>query len=221
MKTKLALRSMRVAALSLAWALTYSSVPAAELTRDQALAGLSSGSPQARRGAAERLGAVGRMGDSRVLADLLRDPDGQTRAAAEAALWKVWGKSGDARIDALYERGVSEMNAGAAQAALVTFNEIVRRKPEFAEGWNKRATVLYFLGRYKESLADCDQVMKRNPLHFGALSGYGQIYLQLDDGDLALAYFEKALAVNPNLPCASITIRQLQQQLQEKQRKST
>ena len=220
MKTKLALRSMRVAALSLAWALTCSSVPAAELTRDQALAGLSSGSPQARRGAAERLGAVGRMGDSRVLADLLRDPDGQTRAAAEAALWKVWGKSGDARIDALYERGVSEMNAGAAQAALVTFNEIVRRKPDFAEGWNKRATVLYFLGRYKESLADCDQVMKRNPLHFGALSGYGQIYLQLDDGDLALAYFEKALAINPGMEGVALNVAALRRLRAERVRKA-
>lgn len=220
MTAQSAIRLMLAAALYLAGALTVSSIPAAELTREKALAALSSASPQARRGAAERLGAVGKAGDSRVLADLLRDPDGETRAAAEAALWKVWGRSGDTRIDALYERGVSEMNAGAAPAALATFNEIVRRKPDFAEGWNKRATVLYFMGRYKESLADCDQVMKRNPLHFGALSGYGQIYLQLDEQDQALAYFEKALAINPGMEGVALNVAALRRLRAERARKA-
>src|SRR5205823_6190534 len=73
------------------------------------------------------------------------------------------------------------------------------RRPEFAEGWNKRATVYYLLGEYAKSLADCDEVLKRNPYHFGALSGYGMIYLQLDQPTRALEYFERALAVNPNL----------------------
>ncbi|MEO6625937.1 MAG: tetratricopeptide repeat protein, partial [Burkholderiaceae bacterium] len=100
-------------------------------------------------------------------------------------------------------------------------NDIIRRKPAFAEGWNKRATLHYLMGDFELSLKDCDEVIKRNPNHFGALSGYGQIYLNLGDLEKALAYFERALAVNPNLPGANITIRQLQQQLQEKQRKST
>ena len=63
----------------------------------------------------------------------------------------------------------------------------------------KRATVYYLLGEYTKSLADCDEVLKRNPYHFGALSGYGMIYLQLDQPARALEYFERALAVNPNL----------------------
>ena len=60
--------------------------------------------------------------------------------------------------------------APAATRAVDTFTEMIRRQPEFAEGWNKRATVYYLLGEYQKSLADCDEVMKRNPYHFGALS---------------------------------------------------
>jgi tetratricopeptide (TPR) repeat protein len=55
------------------------------------------------------------------------------------------------------------------------------------------------MGEYQKSLADCDEVMKRNPYHFGALSGYGMIYLQLDEPAKALDYFQRALKVNPNL----------------------
>ena len=83
--------------------------------------------------------------------------------------------------------------------AIDTFSAIITKKPDFAEGWNKRATVYYLIGEYEKSLADCDEVVKRNPYHFGALSGYGQIYMQLDQPERALDYFERALDVNPNL----------------------
>jgi tetratricopeptide (TPR) repeat protein len=98
------------------------------------------------------------------------------------------------------------MNARQGEQAVETFSEIIRRKPEFAEGWNKRATVYYLLGEYQKSLADCDDVMKRNPYHFGALSGYGMIYMQLDQPAIALEYFERALRVNPNLESTRQTI---------------
>jgi len=76
---------------------------------------------------------------------------------------------------------------------------VIKRKPAFAEGWNKRATVYFLAGDFKRSLADCDQVMKRNPNHFGALSGYGQIYFQLERYEKATSYWKRALKVNPNL----------------------
>ena len=71
------------------------------------------------------------------------------------------------------------MQAGRYGEAIALLNEIVAKKPEFAEGWNRRATVHYLAGDLQESIADCDEVLKRNPGHFGALSGLGQIYLQL------------------------------------------
>ena len=84
-------------------------------------------------------------------------------------------------------------------SAIATFTRIIEMKPEFAEGWNKRATVYFLVGDYRHSLTDCDEVMRRNPYHFGALAGYGQIYLHLDDYEKSLEYFRRALAVNPNL----------------------
>ena len=69
------------------------------------------------------------------------------------------------------------------------------------------------MGAYAKSLADCDEVLKRNPHHFGALSGYGMIYLQLDQPARALEYFERALAVNPNLSSVVDTVEMLKRLL--------
>jgi tetratricopeptide (TPR) repeat protein len=97
------------------------------------------------------------------------------------------------------EAGVAQMQGRQFEAAIATFSEVIRRKPAFAEGWNKRATVLFLAGELRKSLADCDEVMKRNPNHFGALAGYGQIYFQLEQYEKAIEYWKRALRVNPNM----------------------
>ena len=89
---------------------------------------------------------------------------------------------------------------------------IIGRKPDFAEGWNKRATLYYSIGEYQKSLRDCDEVIKRNPLHFGALAGYGLIYVQLDQPDRALEYFKRALKINPNMQGVANNIELLEKQ---------
>jgi tetratricopeptide (TPR) repeat protein len=90
--------------------------------------------------------------------------------------------------------------------------------PEFAEGWNKRATVYFLVGDFERSLRDCDEVIKRNPHHFGALAGYGQIYMQLDDYERAIEYFKRALAVNPNLDGVELQVRVLEHALAERKK---
>ncbi len=107
------------------------------------------------------------------------------------------------------------MQASALDDALATFTSIVRRKPDFAEGWNKRATLYFLLGRYTESLKDCDQVLKRNPKHFGALAGAGQIQLQLGHPELALALFRRAVAVNPDMEGPAQMIPVLEEMLRK------
>jgi len=168
-------------------------------SRGEALAALKKLDPQERRRCAAGLATVGRMDDAPTLITALRDADGLVRALAEEALWAVWSRSGDPRIDDLFKRGVSEMSGERFDEAIATFTRVIELKPDFAEGWNKRATVYFLAGEYRRSLADCDEVVKRNPQHFGALSGYGQIYLRLDQPGKALEYFHRALAVNPNL----------------------
>ena len=188
-------------------------------TRQQALRELGKPDAQARRAAAARLGEVGLMSDVPALIKALRDRDEATRAIAENAIWSVWGRSGDSTIDALYQQGVEQMNIGSPEQAIATFSRIIRRKPQFAEGWNKRATLYYAIGEYEESLRDCDEVIKRNPLHFGVLAGYGLIYSRLDQPERAVGYFKRALRINPNLPGVVRNIELLQKLIDEKRRR--
>jgi tetratricopeptide (TPR) repeat protein len=180
------------------------------LSRAQALAALRKSEPEERRRGALGLAMAGRMDDAPALIAALRDPDEPVRAIAEQALWAVWSRSGNARVDDLFKRGVAQMSEKRFPEAIATFTRIIELKPDFAEGWNKRATAYYLAGDYRHSLADCDEVMKRNPQHFGALSGYGQIYLQLDEPEKALEYFRRALEVNPNLEGVQAAIDRLE-----------
>jgi tetratricopeptide (TPR) repeat protein len=171
----------------------------AALKKSDALAALKKSDAEERRRGARGLAIVGRMEDAPKLIAALRDADERVRAVAELALWAVWSRSGDARVDDLFSKGVAEMGEQRFPEAIATFTRIIELKPGFAEGWNKRATAYFLAGEFRRSLMDCDEVIKRNPQHFGVLSGYGQIYLRLDQPERALEYFRRALAVNPNL----------------------
>lgn len=204
----------RARALALAALVALLASPAAvragpPLARDQALREATSPDPGARRRAIDVLGEVGVMADAPLLLGALRDPDPLVRALAQQSVWQVWSRSGDAEVDRLFQAGVEQMRRGAGPEAVEIFTRIIEKQPDFAEGWNKRATVYYLMGEYEKSLRDCDEVMKRNPSHFGALSGYGQIHLQLGEVEKALGYFERALAVNPNLTEVEAAVEQL------------
>ena len=192
----------RLRALLVALFLAGASGPAVaiEFTRDEALAALGDASSvERRRLGATRLADVGRMDDSAALVAALRDEDAGVRAGAERALWQIWSTSGDPEIDRLMALGIEQIASRAGDDAVATFTRIIERRPDFAEGWNKRATIYFLMGDYARSLADCDEVMKRNPYHFGALSGYGMIHTQLGNPERALEYFDRALRINPNL----------------------
>jgi len=187
---------------------------AADLTREQALAAIAdTRDVETRRRGVLALGERGLMTDMPQLSQALRDVDPLVRAFAENTMWRVWSRSGDDAVDQLFAVGVEQMGARLGEAAVETFTEVIRRRPEFAEGWNKRATVYYLVGEYEKSLADCDEVMKRNPYHFGALSGYGMIYLKLDRPAKALDYLQQALRVNPNLESVQQTVEMLKSML--------
>ena len=192
--------------------------PAKAPSRAQALRSLSHAEVQVRRQAATRLGEVGVMADTPVLLQALRDADEGTREQAEQAMWRIWGRSGDRRVDKLYRAGVEQMGSGELHRSIATFTRIIRIKPGFAEGWNKRATLYFLTGEYRKSLADCAEVIKRNPYHFGALAGYGQIYLRLEDYARSLEYFNRALKVNPNMDGVKRNILLLEQLIEQRRK---
>lgn len=207
---KTALAPLLVAAI-LAQVPAFAAEPA--LSRTQALQRLSDADAGKRREAAQRLGDVGVMADASALVKELKDPDEEARAYAEQSLWKIWERSGDKNVDALYRKGVRQMATGQGEEAIATFSRIIQMKPAFAEAWNKRATVYFMMEEYEKSLADCDEVMKRNPYHFGALAGYFQIYLEMDDPERALRYGKRAIAINPNMEGLKQSVEALERQL--------
>ncbi len=210
--------------LLLALALTAASAPAfpePPKSRDAALSALRSPDAATRAEAITWIANRGGMPDAPLLHERLRDESLFVRGFAEQGLWLLWARSGDAQIDALMARGSEHMQAGRYAEAINEFTSVIKARPDFAEGWNRRATVYFLAREFKRSIADCDQVLKRNPAHFGALAGLGQIHLALDEPEQALAWFRKALEANPNLLGVEFSIKQLEEALKEKRRRST
>jgi tetratricopeptide (TPR) repeat protein len=118
---------------------------------------------------------------------------------AEAALWKMWHSSGNREIDELLREGIAVMERRDLEDAEAIFARVINRAPDFAEGWNKRATVRYVAQNYEGSIADCEETLRRKPHHFGALSGQGLCYMALGRHRDAAALFRRALAVHPRL----------------------
>jgi tetratricopeptide (TPR) repeat protein len=197
--------------LLLALALTAAAPPAfpAPESREQALAALASAEAATRAEGVAWIANHGAPSDDGLLHPRLRDESSFVRSYAEQALWLLWSRSGDPEVDRLLGRGIDQMQAGRHAEAIATFSGIISRKPEFAEGWNKRATAYYLAGEYAKSLADCDEVLKRNPRHFGALSGAGMIHFALEQYEEARAWFERALQVNPNMVGVELMINRI------------
>jgi len=182
-------------------------------SRAEALAALKNTDTATRAEAVVWIANHGSMTDAPLLHERLRDESAFVRNFAEQGLWLLWTRSGDAEIDALMARATEEMQASRYAQATALLDQVVQKKPAFAEGWNRRATVHYLAGELQKSIADCDQVLKRNPGHFGALSGLGQIYLQLQDDETALKWFRRALEVNPNMLSVEMNVRMLEERL--------
>jgi tetratricopeptide (TPR) repeat protein len=208
-------------ALTAAAAPTFPQSPQGPQTREQALAALRHADAATRAEAVAWIANRGAPSDAALLHERLRDESALVRGYAEQGLWLLWTRSGDAAIDKLMAAGTEQMQSGRLDDAISTFGEVIKRKPEFAEGWNRRATVYYLAGELERSIADCAEALKRNPLHFGALSGMGQIHVQRQDYEEALLWYRRALEVNPNMVGVELNIRGIEELLRDKRGRST
>lgn len=186
--------------------------------RTDAIRGLTAPDPAHRVDAVVWIAAHGTAADERLLRPRLTDDSAMVRELAEQGLWILWGRSGDPAVDALMERGAAQMQTRQLTEAVATYSEVIRRKPAFAEGWNRRATAFFLSGEFKRSLADCEEVLKRNPYHFGALAGSGQVWFHLEHYDKAIAAWRRALEVNPNLAGIEDSIALAARLLEQKRR---
>ena len=132
----------------------------------------------------------------------------------EAEIWTIWSQSENDDVNLLMGIGVNAMAREDYATALELFDKMVEVAPDFAEGWNKRATVLYLVGEFERSHADVETVLKLEPRHFGALSGLGLIYIAEGDAQKALDAFRRALAVNPTMPGPQRWVEELKQSVE-------
>jgi len=126
--------------------------------------------------------------------------------ALEDKIWSVWAETGDPALDKLMIQSSDAMDRHDFQAALKDLNAITAQKPNFAEGWNKRATVYYLMGDYEKALADIDRTLELEPRHFGALSGLGLTNMKLGRDDAAVDAFERVLKIDPLYPNAKLNL---------------
>ena len=139
----------------------------------------------------------------------------QTAQELTSKIWAIWTQSDREDINKLMYAGVTLMNARQYKGALAQFDRIIELEPEFAEGWNKRATLYFLMDRYDESIDDIRETLIREPRHFGALSGLGVILTETGDHTDAIAAFEYALKVNPFLPGVSENIERVKKLLRK------
>jgi tetratricopeptide (TPR) repeat protein len=126
-------------------------------------------------------------------------PDEASAKHVEARIWALWMQTPSDTAALLMSRAKAAMDAKQADVALKLLDAVIKLRPEYVEAWNRRATLYYMQNDYSHSLEDIEQVLSREPRHFGALAGLGMIMQDLGDDRRALDAFRKALAVNPHL----------------------
>jgi tetratricopeptide (TPR) repeat protein len=126
-------------------------------------------------------------------------PDEASAKHVEARIWALWMQTPSDTAALLMMRAKAAMDAQQMDVALKLLDAVVKLRPDYVEGWNRRATLYYLQNDYNHSLADIAQVLVREPRHFGALAGLGMIMQDMGDDKRALDAFRKALAVNPYL----------------------
>lgn len=146
-----------------------------------------------------------------VLFDRLNDPFDLVEAAGiTQQIWQNWYQSDIPAVTDLMKRGARSMRYADYQQAEGYFTQVIEIAPQFAEGWNRRATVYYLMGEYQLSTDDVAKTLDLEPRHFGALTGQGLVYLQLERSNLALQYMQRALQANPHLPNLKENIKAIQ-----------
>ena len=126
-------------------------------------------------------------------------PDEDSARHVEARIWALWLQTPSDTAALLMVRAKAAIDAQNMDVAMKLLDAVIKLRPDYVEAWNRRATLYYLKNDYVRSLEDLQQVLAREPRHFGALAGVGMIMQDLGDEKRALDAFRKALAVDPYL----------------------
>jgi tetratricopeptide (TPR) repeat protein len=146
-----------------------------------------------------RVGADRTRGLDFLFGALKAAPDQASAKHVEGRIWAQWTQTSSDTTMLLMTRAKTAIEKKQPEAALKLLDKVVKLKPDYVEGWNRRATIYYLQNDYAKSLSDIREVLAREPRHFGALAGLGMIMQELGDDKRALDAFRKALEINPHL----------------------
>lgn len=145
---------------------------------------------------------------------LSKADDEHTAEVLEKALWKAWTRSGSPTVDILMQQANKAMHEKKTDFALEIMDAVVEIAPDYTEGWNRRATLLYLSDQFGESMLDIKKVLELEPRHFGALSGLGVIMRELGNDQGALSAFREALKYHPFLSDALDAVKELSESVE-------
>ena len=158
--------------------------------------------------------------DSRLdnLFNLLLETDNEiTINKITSNIWDIWYETNDPKIEADFYRGMESMRTGDLLMSVTFFTRVTEKKPTFAEGWNKRATVYFMLGKFDKSMIDIIKTLKLEPRHFGAMDGMALIFIQTQQFDKAIRIYDQILKIFPK----SISILEKKERLLDYMSNST
>lgn len=143
----------------------------------------------------------------------LAEASEQNWQSIENRIWAEWSKSGSSTVNLLLKQGHAAMKAGDLPTAIEHFTAVTDHAPDFAEGWNSRATAYYHAGKFGPSIEDIRRTLDLNPRHFGALAGLGMIFEQIGYPKDALVAYERVQAIHPHSPNIKDIIKRLNREI--------
>jgi tetratricopeptide (TPR) repeat protein len=141
-------------------------------------------------------------------------PDEATAKQIEQRIWALWFISNSDTANLLMTRVRTAVEQKDLDLALELLDKIVVIKPDYVEAWNRRATIYFMKNDYGKSISDIREVLKREPRHFGALSGLGFILQELGDDKRALEVFRRALTLYPKIQRIPDLVKTLQEKVE-------
>tara|TARA_B100001057_G_scaffold478449_1_gene548918 strand:- start:1913 stop:2461 length:549 start_codon:yes stop_codon:yes gene_type:complete len=129
----------------------------------------------------------------------------------EQKIWRLWSTHPiDQKLTLLLAQGSEAVNNNQLNEAINIFTKVINLDPNWAEAWNKRATVLYLIGQYNKSQKDIDKVLKIEKRHFGALAGQGLVNIKLRNYEKAIKSYKKALEIYPSMQSPEQMIKEIE-----------